>query len=57
MNKYLRPLDAEEYLHKWDIPITTDMVQMAQFPKEVADLIWEEERAHGVYINGRKIGD
>jgi hypothetical protein len=44
LNKYWRPLTETEYWHDMDGPAINDAVQVAGFPKEVEEWIWEIDR-------------
>lgn len=50
LNKYWRPITTEEYLKKMDIPSTNEAIQVACFPKEISDWIWEEEKQVGAHF-------
>ena len=44
LNKYGYNVTRKQYLHEWDLPMTTYACEYAGFPKEVVDSIWEKER-------------
>lgn len=44
LNKYYRPVSYNEYMDEWDIPMTNNAIQVAQFPEHISTWIWETER-------------
>lgn len=44
LNKYYRAITNEEFYLKMDLPMINNAIQIAQFPKEIEDWIFEKER-------------
>lgn len=48
LNKYWRPIDLDEYLHKMDVPAVQNAVMVAGMPEGITGWIWEEKKPEGL---------